>query len=503
MENNGKSDKKTDVLVNFTAEYCRIHQAKGLVKRQLRRELKRTISEVLLSDIPLKIVNENGTEREAKINAFAVGFIEFAKQWMKGNRHTWEHMFKLLNADGLLSQLLTEDDIQEIKGETVQPTIDRIASYLDFSFYSQKRLIFVYGTTRSGKTFTIVQWLLKMLNDGKITGQNLIAGMTIPFLRNGAVNYITQLVRNYPNLTSKNNGFEIINNSTGGKLLSQSFEDKDKALSAQWNCVFLNECNTLGQDVVDALTIRSNGLILTDFNPSVSQWWGMEKMNSDNTLFCSFKDNLFLNETQKANIEEIRIRGEHAPVGSYAYWYYQVYYLGNFNTLGGGVFTNILDKTGEEFPADDVLKEIYAIDFGDTKDPNALVRIKWDSEKMLIHVKCELYKTQVSDVELVETLKNLNVQTLVFETATGGNTRAQNWRALGLPRDVVVKPCEKTTVQQGIFSLSRNQIVCYDKHSLTEFSGYVLKDGKFSGADHCIDATRYGYHLLEVGAIKS
>ena len=462
-----------------------------------------TLEKLLMSFAkPCEVEDKEGvkvtmTRLEAGIDALTLKVGE-------GDVTTLLKLMDIFNMSGYCEKVFEKGESNvEAENKANATYIQRIYSFLDFAFFSKKNIVFVYGTTRSGKTYTIIQWLLGRLDDGTLSGQSLIAGQTVPFLRNGSVNYINELLHYYPNLAAKNNGFEVVNKNTGAKLVAQSFEDKTRALSAQWQNVFLNECNTIDAEVVDALRIRCNGLVITDFNPSVTEWWGAKEINDSNKLFCTFKDNQFLNSVQIFNIEQIRERGENAPVGSYAHWYYQVYYLGNFSTLGGGVFTNIIDATDKEFNVADNLFEVFAIDLGDVEDPNAIVRLKWDSKNKIVHVKCELYQTAIPDAAIVERLTFLNAHTLVFETATGGHTRALNWRAMGLERTCRLMPCEKTTVAQGVFNLSQNQIVCYDKQSLKEFSEYIIRDGKFSGADHIIDATRYGYHLLETGRIKN
>lgn len=475
--------------------------AKKLTK-QYRMQLAEDIMDVLNS--PMEITDMDGNT--ATTTVWRAGLFRLFQQYANGNLKASEIVLNILDAKGCVDFLMNEAQktlIADAESMRMQ-TIGRIFSFLDFNFLNKSNIIFVYGTTRSGKTYTIIQWMLTQLNEGTLTGQSLIAGQTVPFLRNGSVNYINELIHFFPNLKTKNQGFEVYNEKTGAKLLAQSFDDKNKALSAQWSLIFLNECNTLDNEVVDGLRIRCNGLIITDFNPSVNDWWGASEINDANKLFCSFKDNNFLNDTQLRNIEQIKERGESAPVGSYNHWYYQVYYLGNFSTLGGGVFTNIVDARDMAYPTDeDGTVEVFGCDFGDVTDPNTIVRCRYDVERKEIHVRCELYATAKTDFEMVEMVKDvLKCRIMVFETATGGNTRIGNWRALGVERSCRLLPAEKTSVSQGIYNLSQNKIFCHDPMTLKEFSEFRIINGKFKGADHCIDAVRYATHLIEIGAIR-
>lgn len=377
--------------------------------------------------------------------------------------------------------------------------IDRIHAFLSYMRFSGN-LCFVYGTTRSGKTYAILQWLVEALLAGVLSGQILVAGQTMPFLRNGAAAYLKAICRN----CTKDSGIECLDNglrvrTPNGEITCQSFENPDRVLSAQWSAVFLNEGNVIPTEIVDGLAIRNSGLTIVDFNPSVTAWWGGDKMTDANQLFCTFRDNRFLGEQQLGAIEDIRTRGENAEVGSYEWWYYQVYYLGNFAEVGGGVFKHLHSCDAAEFDAAEGLC-IAGIDFGDVADPNALCLVKYQADSRRLYVRCVFYQTDCDDAMVVDALKANKVDYLVFETATGGHTRAKNFRHLGY--EGRLQPCEKERVAAGVFQLAPLDIWCADDISLSEFRGYTIRDGRFNGPDHCIDAVRYAAHLLITNRLK-
>lgn len=378
-----------------------------------------------------------------------------------------------------------------------QPTIERIRAYLDYVSADGQNLTFVYGTTRSGKTYTILQWLVAGLRSGRLGNHILVGGMTMPFLRNGAMAYLRTICRDYSDCEVIDGGRKV--RCADREIICQSFDDPAKALSAQWSTVYLNEGNYLPTSVVDALRIRTAGLIVCDYNPSVAKWWGSEKNEEKNTLFCSFTNNPFLGDAQKEAIEDIKRRGETAPVGSYENWYYNVYYLGRYAEMGGGVFTNVRRCTPADVDAVEAV-EAWGIDFGDVADPNALVRVRVIPSERRLFCECRLYRTAVDDVEMVEILNREGVGRLVCETATGGQTRMRNFKKLGFKGWVI--PCEKEQVAQSVFNLSGYEINCADDHTFEEFRDYTIADGRFHGDDHCIDAVRYVAHKLINGSIR-
>ena len=401
----------------------------------------------------------------------------------------------LLETAGETSQG-AEVDTEEVPTEEIH-IIPKIAAFLSYQKAIDSNAAFVYGTTRSGKTYGILQWLVEQLRTGSITGQILVGGQTVPFLKNGACYYLKAICANLPDVQIKDDGKEIVHNN--GVIKCQSFDDPSKALSGQWSAVYLNEGNYITQEVADALRIRNGGLMIVDYNPSLSQWWGKSLQTPTNELFCKFSDNPYLSDSQLAAIESIRVRGENAPAGSYDNWYYNVYYLGRYSEMGGGVFTKCYRTQPSEMESAEGV-EVHGIDFGDVTDPNALVAVKVDVPNEVVWVRCLYYQTATDDVTMVQVLNDNGIERLVCETATGGQTRMKNFKRLGFEGRVI--GCEKERVSQSVFNLTRFRINCCDDTSYNEFSGYRINDGRFEGADHCIDAVRYVAHLILTNKIR-
>ena len=401
----------------------------------------------------------------------------------------------LLETAGETSQG-AEVDAEEVPTEEIH-IIPKIAAFLSYQKAIDSNAAFIYGTTRSGKTYGILQWLVEQLRTGSITGQILVGGQTVPFLKNGACYYLKAICANLPDVQIKDDGKEIVHNN--GVIKCQSFDDPSKALSGQWSAVYLNEGNYITQEVADALRIRNGGLMIVDYNPSLSQWWGKSLQTPTNELFCKFSDNPYLSDSQLAAIESIRVRGENAPAGSYDNWYYNVYYLGRYSEMGGGVFTKCYRTQPSEMESAEGV-EVHGIDFGDVTDPNALVAVKVDVPNEVVWVRCLYYQTATDDVTMVQVLNDNGIERLVCETATGGQTRMKNFKRLGFEGRVI--GCEKERVSQSVFNLTRFRINCCDDTSYNEFSGYRINDGRFEGADHCIDAVRYVAHLILTNKIR-
>lgn len=446
-------------------------------KRKRNKAIRQIVEEYLCRD--------SGGGQSYKEYIFGFALLERAKG---GDLKAMELIATIIGELG--GDIIDADAVDETKINKIQ----KIHSFLDWQ-RNRGNLCFLYGTTRSGKTYAICQWLCEKLKSGEIKGQLLIAGQTLPFLRNGCAAYMRDIAPYY-GMEVQDNGLKVVGDN--GVIVLQSFEKPERVLSSQWAAIFVNEGNVIPSNIVDGLRIRCAGLMIADFNPSCNEWWGKEMMTDANSLFCSFKENPFLGANQLAAIESIRERGESAPIGSYANWYYQVYYLGRFSEMGGGVFTRVIRGQPSEWETVE-LPEFHGVDFGDTSDPNALVSVKVDKDSSTVHVRCLYYQTATDDQTMATILFKNQVKNLIFETATGGNTRVKNFRSFGFQGNLY--PCKKEQVAQSVFNLSTWTIKCYDDVSTSEFTNYRLDGGKFRGADHCIDAVRYVCGLVFTNSI--
>lgn len=477
----------------FNSETGAIAGRKGSLKTAEKKREKRKIKEII-NILLSSYSSSKNSDGELLSNKELLVLSQFRKAVKEGDITACRWL------------LDSSDEYESEQNESEQNSIQTIAkihSWLSWQSYSTN-ICFLYGTTRSGKTYAVIQWLLLSLKMGGLadptTGKAmiLIAGQTVPFLKNGCANYILNIA---PKISSEftilNNGFIV--KHPNGEIRLQSFDDYSKTLSAQWSAVFFNEGNYIASEVFDSIRIRTSGLIICDYNPSINVWWGAKLINETNGLFCTFKDNPFLSSSQLEAIESIKERGINAPYGSYENWFYNVYYLGKYAEMGGGVFMKVYQISENEFDAANCVL-CHGIDFGDVTDPNALVAVKVDTQTKTIYVNCLYYETATDDIRMVEILNAYNIQRLVCETATGGQTRMQNFKRLGFQGRVI--PCEKERVSQSVFNLTSFAIKCVDENSYNEFKGYKIENGKFSGADHAIDAVRYVTHLILTNKIR-
>ena len=243
-----------------------------------------------------------------------------------------------------------------------------------------KRLLALQGARRAGKTYTVCQWLLlKMYNDGDVC---VFASMTSEQGRKGAYEDCKTILNSWEGL---GDCFDIFkspreirckrNNTTSGRegvAYFASYQDPESAKGCACDWVFINEANKFTkQQFLDLAANARKGVIL-DYNPNV-HFWVEEIMPDDEVLKCSWQNNKqHLTQAQLDWFQSIYDAAHKEGATSADWYYYLVYYEGQYSELAGTIFTRQNIKICEPNDVPSALKHIVL--FG---DPSALRGADW------------------------------------------------------------------------------------------------------------------------------
>ena len=111
----------------------------------------------------------------------------------------------------------------------------------------------------------------------------------------------------------------------------------------------------------------------------------------------SYKDNKFLDEMTKNNLEQLSNRN---PA------YYKIYALGEFATLDKLIFPKYEKRVINLKEIND-LPSYFGLDFGYINDPSAFIHAKVDIENKKIYILSEFVKKGMLNDEIAELIKNL------------------------------------------------------------------------------------------------
>lgn len=276
--------------------------------------------------------------------------------------------------------------------KTIQATDIFFRNY-DALYNTDKRFICNEGSTRSSKTFSIVQLLIQHCANHanqKVT----ICAASLPRLKKGALQDFDEIINGWGwyreewhNMTDN-----VYNFPNGSSIDFFGLEDPGKAHGPGRDILFINEANYVPKSVFDQLNIRTRYKVIIDLNPSDFNSWCYDLADGPDSIkiHSTYQDNPFLNKWQIQAIESYKL-------GDPNLW--QVYGLGLRGTSAEQIYTHW--KIVDDLPIGDIF---YGLDFGFT-NPTSLVRCVLKEGE--ITVKEEIYQTGLTTGELVAKMKDI------------------------------------------------------------------------------------------------
>jgi PBSX family phage terminase large subunit len=183
----------------------------------------------------------------------------------------------------------------------------------------------------------------------------------------------------------------------GSSIKFLSADEPKKLKGKKHTYAYLNEASDLSYEVFLQVKLRTEKALFLDFNPDESDHWTFDLIKDEKSCLIksTYKDNDFLSEENKREIEDLIDRDENA---------YKVYCLGEYAIKKEKILTNY--KIVSDIP--DYVKEknnvTYGIDFGHT-DPYAVVRCwKYESD---IYLEELIYESYLSVSECIAKTKDI------------------------------------------------------------------------------------------------
>lgn len=357
---------------------------------------------------------------------------------------------------------------------------------------SKARIILLEGGVRSGKTYAVAQTFIEKLQDTSVAkGTKLeVVRATMPALRATAMEDFFNIMRD----------LEIYDEEKHHKTLdiyregrnSVSFfpvENEQKVRGRKRDILWINEANELQYEEFKQLALRTTRQIILDFNPPEEDHWIVEKvMTRDDVevIHSDYTCNPFL---EPEIVKEIEMMKDADP----NYW--NVFGLGLRPIKGTQIYSH--EVLIDDFPANPD-ETIYGIDFGFNVQ-TAIVRIGIEER---VHTWDELlYKTNLTNPDLIEELKRLRDAGLITESMQGYADNAEPARIEEINRaGFNVKPADKAVVAGIDYVKARPLRITKRSLNILEekklYSWRTTKDGKIldepvKSKDHLMDAGRY------------
>src|SRR5690606_13145723 len=370
-----------------------------------------------------------------------------------------------------------------------------------------------FGGSSSGKSYFLAQrTVLDVLRGDR---NYLVFRNVLNTVKKSVFNEITKTIHNmglssFFNINKSNMVITCILNNK--QILFAGLDDPEKIKSITpidgvITDIWLEEATETKYEAVKQLYKRLRGRskvkkrLILSFNPILKSHWIYKEYfggwqddknfyrDSDNLLILktTYKDNDFLEEDDIKELENETDR-----------YYYEVYTLGNWGSLGNVIFKNWevqdlseIRKTFDRFN--------NGLDFGFAEDPAAMVHMHYDRKHKTLYILDEIYQRELTNDLLADKIKRMiGTQYVICDSSEPKSIRelvAHGVRAI---------PAKKgpDSVHHGINWLRQQKIIidvrCQNvKNELQMYRWKEDKDGNVLPVpvdrdNHAIDAIRYG-----------
>ena len=358
------------------------------------------------------------------------------------------------------------------------------------------RIISNRGGTRSGKTFSILQFLHELIpvrdKAGDVTS---VVSESLPHLKRGAIRDFERIIGH--SLTQDSHWNASTNTYTydnGAKLEFFSVDSPDKVLGAGRKRLFINECNHVSYDTFRQLAVRTTGLILLDYNPAEA-FWATDKVEPRED--CILIHSTYLDNKEFLTLEQIR---EIESNQSDANWW-KVYGLGEIGTLDGLIYHFDIIP---ELPSREGLTEVQGMDFGFTNDPTARVQCLVDHKRKIVYARERCYSRAMQNKHIIADLQRDGVNRYVeiyadcAEPKSIADIREAGFNILPCDKEAPVKS-DKLKFQIQWLQGWELHVTADSLNMINELRNYIWskdRDGNLQNVpidkfNHSLDALRY------------
>nr|DAS42885.1 MAG TPA: terminase large subunit [Caudoviricetes sp.] len=300
-----------------------------------------------------------------------------------------------------------------------------------------------------------------------------------------------------------NNSAYRIELPNGAQFIFKGLDNPEKIKSIKGiSDVVMEEASEFTLDDYTQLTLRlrdkkhKKRQIFLMFNPVSKVNWVYSAFfvkTPKNTVVyqTTYKDNRFLDDITKENIEELASRNEA---------YYKIYALGEFATLDKLVFPKYEKRLLN--PSEwDHLPAYFGLDYGFINDPSAFLHVRIDDQNRKLYVVEEYVRKGLTNDKIAEAIKSLGYAKEPIRADSAEKKSNQELRNSGIPRVIDVQK-GPGSVMQGIQYLLQYDWVVDERcvKLIEELENYTWKKDKKTNEyinepvdsyNHCIDAIRY------------
>lgn len=348
---------------------------------------------------------------------------------------------------------------------------------------SKSRVTQHIGGTRSGKTYAILQFLIVKAIENKET--ITIVRKTIPSLKRTVMKDFKDILQGLNIWQDENfNVTDRIYNLYDSTIQFLSTDDADKLRGIKSSILFIDESSEIDEESYFQLSIRTSGKIILAFNPTISPFHWLRKMQDCERYVTTYLDNPYLPKEMIKAIEDLQFTNPK---------YYKIYGKGEYSANDKAIFEfELCDDIDADFVC-------FGFDVGYSNDAASLVAIYKNSDTLYLEEL--IYETGMVTNDIINKFNKLEIdknQTIWCDSSeprlieelyrSGFNTKPVVKGKDSINFGISVMKNYKIKILKTSQNLI-NEMYAYQYE--TDKHGYVT-DRPEGGLDHAIDAARYG-----------
>ena len=274
---------------------------------------------------------------------------------------------------------------------------------------SNKRFVLSVGSSRSSKTFSMLQWIviecLKRSNQGIYIS---VVRASFPSLRRTVYREFVDLLKSL-NMYSddKHNKTEHVIEVAGNYVEFFSLSDSQKVRGAKRTHLYLNECNEIDYESAQQLFLRTEERVFMDQNPSDVWHWSFKMKDRDDVdyIHSTYKMNPFLTKATVNQIESYKDTDEN---------FWRIYGLGLPGFATTTIYSHwkeykekdikVYNEEGVEQPFYD--SYAYGLDVG---YGHAMALTKCYFKDDTVWAEEVIYQSALTSLDLIKLMNDLNI----------------------------------------------------------------------------------------------
>jgi phage terminase large subunit len=356
----------------------------------------------------------------------------------------------------------------------------------------KKKIIVNQGSSRSTKTYSIIQCLIIDAIEQKTESVTTFVRKELSTLKVTALRDFLEILKEQGLYNEKNhNKSEYTYKLNKVTFEFQGLDNPTKKRGAKRRLLFVNEANELTLEDWRQLVIRTTGKIFLDYNPSEEFHWIYDNVLTREDceyIHSTYKDNPFLEDTIVNEIERLQFEDEN---------FWRIYGLGEKGFSTERIYTNW--DIVNEFP-NSFNETTYGLDFG-FNHPTALIETNENEND--IYIRELIYKSGLVNSQIIDLMQTLITNKNKYVYADSANPdKIEEIKQAGLN----VYEADKS-VKDGIDCVKRKRLHIHKDSvnlikEIKSYSWKVDKSGRILDEpvkfnDDGMDALRYSLYRKE------